>query len=267
MNVVRLTRRLALAALACATLAGTASAAPVFLQDYEAPGNLDAPFNLQPDASGSTRGILDHTAPNNAGTSTIELDATTGAMGTAQSAKLTIVDNPAQAGSPPGTAYSIRHIPNSGANVQPTNPQFATDGYVGFFLKADVAAAAAMLQVAPLLEDAGGTLAASGGILRDVIADGQWHRYQWNLDDPNDFPNTFESFFGGTPAAETLDAMASFDAIAIISRGVDGASSAVINIDQIGYDNAGPLVPEPTTLVIGLLGGLSSLAMIRRRAV
>jgi hypothetical protein len=122
--------------------------------------------------------------------------------------------------------------------------------------------------VAPLLEDSGGTLAGSGGVLRAVIADGQWHRYQWNMDDPADFPNTFESFYGGTPAAETLDATANFDSIAIISRGADGLSSAMLKIDQIGYDNAGELpvvVPEPATLAMAGLGLIGCL-VIRRKA-
>jgi hypothetical protein len=251
-------------ALAAATLtASTALAAPVWLQDYEAPGNLDAPFNFQPDASGSTEGILNDDAPFDPGTSTIALNTATGAAGTAQSATLDIVDEAGVPGSN-GTAYHIRLIPNSGASVSATNPQFATDGYVGFYLRADPSAAAALLEVAPLLEDSGGTLAASGGVLRPVIADGNWHLYQWNMDDPADFPNTFETFYGGTPAAETLEALASFDSIAILSRGTDGQASAVLDIDQIGYDNAGPL-PEPTSLALmGLAGG--GLLVRRRRA-
>ncbi len=272
MRVLRLTKLFTLAALVgAAILAGSAPAAPVYLQDYEAPGGLDAPFNLQPDTSGSTRGILDHTAPNAPGTSTIALNAASGALGTSQSATLDIVDNPATAGSPAGTAYSIRHVPNSGANVTLTNPAFPTDGYVGFYLKVDPSAAAALLEVAPLLEDSGGTLAGSGGVLRSVIADGLWHRYQWNMDDPADFPNTFESFYGGTPAAETLEATASFDSIAIISRGVDGLSSAVIHIDQIGYDNLGQLpeqavIPEPATLSLAAMGLLGMIAAARRKS-
>jgi hypothetical protein len=270
MNVTRSLKPLALAALACALAVGaSASAAPIWLQDYEAPGNLDAPFNLQPDSSGSTRGILDQAAPNNAGTSTIALDAADGALSTVQSAELNIVDNPAQAGGIAGTTYTIRHIPNSGANVTATNPAFPTDGYVGFYLKADPSAAAALLEVAPLLEDSGGTLAGSGGVLRPVIADGQWHRYQWNMDDPADFPNTFESFYGGTVAAETLEATASFDSIAIISRGPEGQSSVILNIDQIGYDNLGQLpeqivIPEPATLALAGLA-LAVAGAVRRR--
>ena len=244
-----------------------AGAAPVFLQTYQS-ANLVEPFHLQPDASGSTEGILDDDLPNGAGTSTIALDTADGVLGTSQSAVLTIVDE-----APPatdsaganGTAYHIRLIPNSGAAVSPANPAFATNGFVGFYLKADPSAANALLEVAPLLEDSGGTLAGSGGILKPVIADGEWHLYEWDMDNPADFPNTFESFYGGTPVAETLDATANFDSIAIISRGVDGLSSATIKIDQIGYNNEGrmPEVPEPGSAV--LAGGVLGVALTRRR--
>ena len=259
------------AALAFTALCSASQAAPTYLQNYEAPGGLDEPFSLQPDASGSTEGILDDDAPNAVGTSTITLDATDGVLGTSQSALLTIVDEAppaADSAGANGAAYHIRFIPNGAAGVSAANPAFATDGFVGFYLKVDPLSAAALLQVAPLLEDSGGTLAGSGGVLKPVIADGQWHLYEWDMDNPADFPNTFESFYGGTPAAETLDATANFDSIAIISRGVDGLSSANIKIDQIGYDNAGRLpqptiIPEPASVLMGC--GMVGFALARRR--
>jgi hypothetical protein len=268
---MRFTTTLA-AALAVAAFASESHAVPIFLQDYEAPGGLDEPFNLQPDASGSTEGILDDDAPNAAGSSTIALDAADGVLGSSQSAVLTIVDEAppaADSAGANGTAYHVRLIPNGLANMTPANPAFATDGFVGFYLKADPAAAAALLEVAPLLEDSGGTLAGSGGVLKPVIADGLWHLYEWDMDNAADFPNTFESFYGGTPAAETLEAMASFDSIAILSRGVDGQSSATIKIDQIGYDNEGrlpqpPIIPEPASAVLAA-SCLFAAFVVRRR--
>lgn len=259
------------AALTVAAFVSAGYAAPVYLQDYEAPGGLDEPFNRAPDASGSSEGILDDDAPNDAGTSAISLETADGTLGTAQSALITIVDEAppaADSAGANGTAYHIRLIPNAGASVSATNPAFATDGFVGFYLKADPTAAAALLEVAPLLEDSGGTLAGSGGVLKPVIADGLWHLYEWDMDNAADFPNTFETFYGGTPAAETLEAMANFDSIAIISRGVDGQSSATLKIDQIGYDNAGrlpqpPIIPEPASSV--LAGALLALAVASRR--
>jgi hypothetical protein len=87
------------------------------------------------------------------------------------------------------------------------------------------------------------------------------------MDDSADFPNTFETFYGGTPAAETLEATASFDSIAILSQGTDGLSSATIKIDQIGYDNAGHLqaVPEPASLAGLALVGFGAMNWRRRR--
>jgi hypothetical protein len=255
MNSTRLTNLLSIAALAILAACSTqAMAVPVFLQDYEAPGNLDEPFHLRASNSGSSHGEVD-------ASSTIVLDVTSGALGTSQSAIQTIVDDPLVPGDVAGSAWSMRIVPNNAANMSAANPAFATDGYVGFFLKV-AAGVPGTLQVAPLLEDSGGTLAGSGGVLRTVIADGQWHLYQWNMDDPNDFPNTFESFYGGTPAAETLDPTAFFDSIALIATGV--GTTTVLNIDQIGYDNAGPLVPEPASLALTALAALGLLAARRR---
>jgi hypothetical protein len=255
MRMTRLTTMLSLAALAAAIAgSGRASAAPVYLQDYEPPGNLDAPFNLQPHFSGTTDGV--------ATTSTTTHVATDGALGTTGSAQMLIPFDAATSPGGGGWAWQVRFLPNSGGSTNAQNPLFASDGYVGYFLKVDPAVAADM-QTAPALES-GSTTTGTTGDLKTVIKDGQWHLYQWNMDDPTQFDNTWDDVFGGGLGDTTLEASVSFDAIAVVST---SRVDATVLIDQIGYDNAGPLVPEPTTLAIGMLGSLGSLALVRRRAV
>jgi hypothetical protein len=232
-------------------------AAAVWLQDYETPGDLDEPFNLHPDWSGTTQGT--DTAAN--GTSNT-LVTTDGARGTLQSASLNIpfVDEPTDS----GRSWQVRFLPNAGGSASAANFTFAPDGFVGYYMKVDSSVTAEML-TAPLLEDPG-TTTATGGVLKTIIKDGQWHLYEWNMDNPADFPNTFNVTgtgiygSGGTLGDTTLSGNQSFDSIGIFS---DTDASAVIGIDQIGFNNEGTLaVPEPGSLA---LLGLGFGALARRR--
>lgn len=239
---------------ACVFVAGgvTANAAPIFIQDYEAPGNLDAPFNLVPDFSGTTVGV-------SATTDTIVHVADDGADSTIGSAEMFMEHNTAESPTAGGWQWQVRFLPNSGGSNNATNPLFSADGYVGYWLKVDPTVTANM-QTAPVLEDSTGTGTATAGVLRTIIRDGQWHLYQWNLDDPAEWPSTFNGVFGGGALGNTtMEASVSFDSIAIVS---DNGGNATVRIDQIGYDNAGAL-PEPTSLVS--LGAIGALGLLRRR--
>ena len=137
---------------------------------------------------------------------------------------------------------------------------FPSDGYVGYWLKVDPGVAASM-QTAPVLERSVGTGTATAGLLRNVIKDGQWHLYQWNMDDPAEFPGTFNTVYSGGLGDTTFEASVSFDSIALVSP--DGGN-ATVRMDQIGYDNAGPL-PEPAVLRFAALGLLGVRRAPRRR--
>jgi hypothetical protein len=241
----------AVAVLCCAL---PSIAAPVFLQDYEPPGNLDAPFNLAPDFSGTTVGVV-------AATDTITHIATDGAAGTTASAEHFLEHNTAESPTAAGWQWQVRVLPNSGGSTSAQNPLFAADGYVGYWLKVEATVTATM-QTAPVLEGSAGTGTASAGDLITVIKDGQWHLYQWNMDDPTQFDNTFNNVYAGGLGDTTLESSVSFDSIAVVSS---NGGSATFRIDQIGYDNAGPL-PEPTTAVLAALG-LSAAFVVRRRVI
>lgn len=256
---MRFTRSLthfACALLALAAAAPALRAAPVFLQDYEAPGNLDPPFNLQPHFSGTTVGVIN----TNPGASTITHVPTDGANGTAASAELFIPFNAATSPTAAGWAWQVRFIPNSGANNNAANPLFTSDGYVGYWLKVDPAVTAEM-QTGPALEGSGGTGTATVGDLKPIIKDGQWHLYQWNMDDPAQFDTAWTGVFAGGLGDTVLESQVSFDAIAIVST---TGANATVRIDQIGYDNAGPLVPEPATAALAAMS-IAAIGCVRRR--
>src|SRR4051812_3082941 len=176
------------AVLAVGLAAGTtASAAPIFIQDYEPPGNLDDPFNLAPDFSGTSVGIV-------SATDTITHVPADGANGTTASAEHFIEHNAAESPTAAGWQWQARILPNSGGSTNATNPLFASDGYVGYWLKVDAGVTPTM-QTAPVLEGSAGTTTATAGVLQTVIKDGQWHLYQWNMDDAAQFPNTFNTVY------------------------------------------------------------------------
>lgn len=241
-------------AVVTACFAGSVSAATVYIQDYEA-GVVD-PFNLQPDFSGTSQGIDGLTDALNA-------IADDGAAGSTASAEIVIpfVSETTDSGLP----WQLRFLPNSGGAASATNITFAPDGYVGYYLKVDPSVTADML-TGPVLEDPG-TGTATVGTLKSIIRDGQWHLYEWNMDDvASDFTRTFNLTgtgvygSGGTLGDLLLQGNQSFDSIAILSN---TAANATIRIDQIGFNNAGSMaIPEPAAL--GLLS-MAGLAMIRRR--
>jgi len=244
-------------ALAALLIAGQAQAATIVLQDYEPPGNLDAPFNLPPDFSGTTVGVV-------AATDTITHVPADGAAGTTASAELFMEHNTAESPTTAGWQWQVRFLPNSGgSNTGATgaNPLFASDGYVGYYLKVNDSVAATIL-TAPALEGSGGTGTATIGDLQTVIKDGQWHLYQWNMDDPSQFDQPWSAAFAGGLGDSTLEASVSFDSIAFVSP---NGGNATIRVDQIGYNNAGPLVPEPAACLLALVSSFGAFGLVRRR--
>ena len=243
-------------ALAATTAIGSfASAAPIMLQEFQGAA-LAEPFHLHPGWSGTSQGEL---TPSNT------LITNDGANGTTQSSQLSFTDDPAITTTPAGHAWQIRHLPNNGGSSSAANPLFAADGYVGYWLKVEPTVTAT-IRTAPVLEPAAGTGEATAGTLQTVIKDGQWHLYQWDMDDPAAFNTQWKTVYdapAGTLGDTDLEATNSFDSIAFVSS--DGGD-ATIRIDQIGYDNAGPLgpIPEPGSLAVLALGGFAALARRRR---
>lgn len=230
-----------------------AGAQNTYLQSFES-GLVD-PFNLQPSFSGTSQGFDGTQSP-------ITLVTDDGAAGTSQSARIQITDTDGVVTAGGHAGWQVRLLPNSAGARQGPNIAFNPDGFVGFWMKVPATVVPA-IRVSPSLEDPS-TTTATNGVLRTVIKDGLWHLYEWNMDDPADFPLAWREVYdtGSTLGDTTLTGTQSFDSIAIVSDSPFDAS-ATFQIDQIGFNNTGSMaVPEPTAL--GSLA-LGLLAVRRRR--
>lgn len=157
----------------------------------------------------------------------------------------------------PGIGF--RHL--SGGGSPGSNTSFASAGHVGFLMKVhDNGLQTGDLQVSLMLDD-GSQL--EGGSLLDVIADGQWHLYQWNLDDAADW----YSFFNGD--GQINSANVTIDSLWFTSA---QNTNFTVFFDALAYNNSGDLsallpVPEPgssSLLGIGLASWLWLCRYCRR---
>lgn len=120
--------------------------------------------------------------------------------------------------------WQLRHNSGFGVPGSPVgNAPLAATGSVGFWLKTDEENVYVHLAV-----DDGFT--AELGVDREVIADGKWHLYQWNLENAADW----EDFLGGDGAinSETV----SIDAIYLF-----GSDDAQIYLDTVSHNPEGKL--------------------------
>jgi len=98
---------------------------------------------------------------------------------------------------------------------------------------------------------------------KDVIADGQWHLYEWNLDDETGGPDGWGSvsgIFNGD--ADFEDGSYTIDSI--ILRGPDVPTSTLY-LDFVAKNDAGSvadLVPEPSAFSLTAVGPIE---FVRRR--
>jgi hypothetical protein len=162
------------------------------------------------------------------------------------------------------TSMRIRHL--SGVGTPANNIAFTTgpgvDGFIGFFLKVESLVGTMDVQIA--LDGAGGTAAEmDGGVPKSIIGDGQWHKYEWNLDNPADWGPVFG--IGGT--SPVVDGSHTIDSIMFLNGGTGAAEATkiVAYLDLVKKSDGGT-IPEPATFA--LLGfGLAAFGLaIRRRS-
>ena len=166
-------------------------------------------FDYALTASGSNSGI-------GAG-STSELSGDDAYDGT-QSQKLTIDGD--------AGGWFLRHLAGTGGNIANSagNQELIADGYLGFWLKTTDAG----LTVRLAIDDTEGT--AERGIPLDIIADGQWHLYQWDLDDNNDWDGWVNGNGEINGQTITLDSIQFF-----------GSGDATVYLDKIAFNPFGTL--------------------------
>ena len=188
------------------------------LDDFEVDeGHFNWPYNTSPVSQ--TFGL--------ANTTTIERVTTEHQGAGAASQELHLVSD--------GSAeWQLRHNSGIGMVAHPSgNVPLVADGYVGFWLKTDDAGITVRIGI----DDPVGNTALERGTLKPVIADNEWHLYQWNLDDNGDW----DAFAGG--ANGIIDAVSG--TITIDSIWFAGSASAQIYLDTVSHNPAGPLAAAP----------------------
>ncbi|BAM03445.1 hypothetical protein PSMK_12860 [Phycisphaera mikurensis NBRC 102666] len=155
------------------------------------------------------------------------------------------------------TAWTLRHIANGGAPSAANLVSAAGGvGSVGFYLQTT----SPDLSVRIALDETGGSGGTEGSVAQDVIADGEYHLYQWSLADAAQWNPLF-----GASNGELDGTTYTIDSIVFYDLGAEDGSTSDFNLAYVVADNTGPLVnvvPEP----VGLLAlGLAGFGLLGRR--
>ncbi len=119
--------------------------------------------------------------------------------------------------------WTLRHV--SGIGDPANNVPIDAQGWIGFWLMTtDIG-----LTVQIGLDDPS---SADRGFLKPVIADGQWHLYQWDLDDDSQWSGWVNGDGLITGPTFTLDSIFFY-----------GAGNATFFLDDVAYNNNGSLTP------------------------
>jgi hypothetical protein len=147
----------------------------------------------------------------------------------------------------PDTAARLRHVAGGGvtANNIPFSTGPGTDGWVGFALKTDAPGwtASLWIELAPNVAGNPGGVNNNAGIPKDVIADGQWHFYEWNLDNfdgPAGDGNGWTTVSGIIAGTQTVaDGNHTIDSI--ILRNAAAPAASTIYVDFIAVNRLGSI--------------------------
>mgnify|MGYP002624214537 CR=1 FL=1 len=162
-------------------------------------------------------------------------------------------------GGPPAatTAWSLRHfMPASSqdgdeSGLTPPNlfpvPLVGNAGFAGYYLRTGAPGLVTGLAI-----DHGPTGGTERSTIVPVIADGQWHRYEWNLGDANDWVAQFGASNGQIDSANSLvDAVWFWRDVAFNSNGTT-SQVATIDFDFLGWNPNGSLAAIPGIFNTGL---------------
>jgi len=133
-------------------------------------------------------------------------------------------------------AIRLRHL--SGAGTPANNTSFTTssadDGWIGFYLKTTNSD----WNVQPWLEGA----SVNGGTPKNVIGDGDWHLYEWNLEDTSGGPDGWGSIAGIIGGVATVaDGAHTFDSIVFRTAGFPPSLpfTNIIYMDYVAKSDTG----------------------------
>jgi uncharacterized lipoprotein YddW (UPF0748 family) len=138
-----------------------------------------------------------------------------------------------------GGVWGLRHNSGIGSVASPSgNTPLDPTGSIGFWLKTDDAGITVQIGIDdPTASIGDGSTALEKGIARSVIADGNWHLYQWDLED-DDHWNAFAGFANGQ-----IDGV--FGDVSIDSIFFSGSGDAQIYLDTVSHNSDGPLAAVP----------------------
>jgi hypothetical protein len=129
--------------------------------------------------------------------------------------------------------WQLRHNSGIGSAAQPAgNVPLAPTGWVGFWLKTDDATAGTIL-IAVDDPVPTGTTAIEKGRPMQIIADNQWHLYQWNFEDADDW----DAFNAGSNGA--IDAVNG--TVTIDSIWITGSGDVQLFLDNVSHNPANML--------------------------
>ena len=168
----------------------------------------ESKFSYSPGYSGSTTGI-------NESLSTADAISTESRAGN-WSQRLMIYDDSTVSG-----GWLVRHI-SGGSAARSENVIRPTSGFVGLFAKTTALGKAISIAI-----DNTNNITADRGVFWPLISDGQWHLYEWNLEDNSHWTG----WINGDGIIDTPDF--TIDSIQILG----GDSDAEIFIDHIAHCN------------------------------
>lgn len=132
-----------------------------------------------------------------------------------------------------GGAFTVRML--SGIGTPANNDSLAPYGYIGYWARTSTAPAGAVFAI--YMDDPGdGGAASKTSIGLPVINDGEWHLYQWNLEDESQWIGAL----AGSPAKKAMSgSRISIDGLKIWAPG--GTSPWTLNIDDVSYNPYGTI--------------------------
>lgn len=246
--------------------AGTAGTRPVpstvtIIDDFE---TGEGRFTFSPTQSPTTTGAA-------ASSFKVRQDDDSYTKGYSQ--KIGIVDAAA------GGGWYVRHVSGSGSptnNHAITLDPAKTDGSIGFFLRVYTVSGAQATELTnpPAMQvaismDIGTGGRTEQGVWRNVVPDGEWHFYEWNLDALGDWTQWLwsnGSVLNNSTGVFPTSGQVTLDSI--LFKG--GDYNAEFLLDSVMRNSAGSLsvmsyVPEPGVVSLGLVGGgLMALRRSRR---
>lgn len=138
------------------------------------------------------------------------------------SQKLTILDDGGVS-----NGWLVRHVSGSSA-TRGQNILRPTKGYIGFWAKTSTPNVEISIAI-----DNTANVTADRGLFTPLVADGQWHLYEWNLEDDSQW----QGWVNGDGVIDTIDF--TIDSIQIRT---DTDQDAVIYLDNIVHYNRGSIV-------------------------